>query len=82
MNPMFTLRVAQLEAAESEALLAFLNAHATRPEFSCRVRWQPGSLVVWDNRCTQHYAIDDYPNYERLMYRVTVAGCTPRRMEE
>jgi taurine dioxygenase len=77
VNPMFTLRIKELETDESEALLAFLYAHATRPELTCRVRWQPGSLVIWDNRCTQHYAIDDYPDYERVMYRVTVSGSKP-----
>lgn len=78
VNPMFTQRVSQLEKAESDALLGFLYAHATRPEFTCRVRWEPGTLVIWDNRCTQHYAIDDYPDFERVMYRVTVSGCKPR----
>jgi taurine dioxygenase len=77
VNPMFTLRINELEPDESEALLGFLYAHATRPELTCRVRWQRGSLVIWDNRCTQHYAIDDYPDYERVMYRVTVSGSKP-----
>jgi taurine dioxygenase len=77
VNPMFTQRIAQLSQDESEALLAFLYRHATRPEFTCRVRWRPGSLVIWDNRCTQHYAIDDYPDHERVMYRVTVSGSRP-----
>ena len=77
VNPMFTIRIKELEADESDALLSFLYAHATRPELTCRIHWQQGSLVIWDNRCTQHYAIDDYPDYERVMYRVTVSGSKP-----
>lgn len=77
VNPMFTIRIEDLAPEESNVLLAFLYAHATRPELTCRVRWQKGSLVIWDNRCTQHYAIDDYPDYERVMYRVTISGSKP-----
>ena len=58
--------------AESAPLLSFLTAHALRPEFTCRFRWQPGSLAVWDNRCTQHYAIDDYAGFRRRMHRINI----------
>lgn len=78
VNPMFTERIVELERHESDALLAMLHAHSTRPEYTCRVRWAPHSLVVWDNRQTQHYAIDDYADHERLMYRVTIGGDLPR----
>ncbi len=78
VNPMFTLRIAGFGAAESEALLHFLYDHVTRPEFTCRLRWQPGTVAMWDNRATQHYAIDDYEGFERVMYRVTVQGDRPR----
>ncbi len=79
VNPMFTQRIVGLHPDESAALLALLYEHATRPELLCRVRWQDGSVTVWDNRCVQHYAIDDYEDFERVMYRVTVAGERPRR---
>ena len=78
VNPMFTERIVGLEEHESEALLAMLHHHATRPEFTCRVRWQPGTVTIWDNRCVQHYAIDDYREAERVMYRVTIQGERPR----
>ncbi len=78
VNAMFTQRIAELETHESAALLEMLYAHATRPDFTCRVRWQPGTVTVWDNRCVQHYAIDDYRDAERVMYRVTVRGTRPR----
>jgi taurine dioxygenase len=77
VNPMFTLRIAGLSAPEGKALLEFLYDHTTRPEFTCRLRWEPGTLAMWDNRCTQHYALDDYEGFERLMYRITVAGDRP-----
>jgi taurine dioxygenase len=77
VNPMFTQRIVGLASHESRALLEMLYAHATRLEFTCRVRWAPGSLTMWDNRSVQHYAIDDYADFERVMYRVTLEGTRP-----
>jgi taurine dioxygenase len=77
VNAMFTQRILGLHEAESEALLRMLFEHCARPEFSCRFRWEPGSLALWDNRCVQHYALDDYREYERLLYRVTISGDRP-----
>ncbi len=57
---------------ESAPLLTYLKAHAIRPEFTCRIRWQPGSLSIWDNRCTQHHAIDDYAGQRRRMHRINI----------
>lgn len=74
VNEYFTTRFEAMTEAESEPLLQYLFQHATRPDFSCRIRWQPGTLVFWDNRCTQHYATNDYPGQPRLMYRVTIDG--------
>jgi taurine dioxygenase len=79
VNAMFTQRIVGLASHESDALLAMLYAHATRLEFSCRLRWTPGSLALWDNRSVQHYAIDDYADFERVMYRVTLEGTRPVR---
>jgi len=78
VNQMFTQRIVGLTGDESRALLGFLYEHCVRPEFTCRVRWQPGTLTMWDNRSVQHYAIDDYQKFERLMYRVTICGGRPR----
>ena len=77
VNAMFTQRIVGLNPDESTALLSMLYEHATRPEFTCRYRWTPGSVAMWDNRCLQHYAIDDYRDFERVMYRVTIGGTRP-----
>jgi taurine dioxygenase len=63
--------------AEAKPLIDFLMAHSTRPEFTCRFRWASGSVAFWDNRCTQHYAINDYPAETRIMHRVTICGDVP-----
>lgn len=77
VNPMFTLRIVGMHPAESEALLGFLFGHIARPDFQCRIRWSPRTAVLWDNRSTWHYALDDYREHARLMFRVTVSGETP-----
>ena len=78
VNPMFTQRIVGLRAAESDALLDFLYRHCATPDWSCRFRWTPGALAMWDNRCVWHYALDDYQAFERVMHRVTIAGDRPR----
>lgn len=77
VNPMFTMRIEELHEDESEALLQYLYAHCAKPEFQARLQWQPGTVAVWDNRSVWHYAMDDYRDHERLMFRVTVAGDRP-----
>ncbi len=62
---------------ESAPLITFLREHSARPEFLCRFRWQNGSMAFWDNRCTQHFAINDYPAETRVMHRITIRGDMP-----
>jgi taurine dioxygenase len=69
-----TRRIAGMTEAESRPLLSYLMDHATRPEFVCRFRWQPGTLGLWDNRRALHFPINDYNGYRRVMHRVTVEG--------
>ena len=77
VNQMFTQRFAGWTAKESAPLLQYLYEHCCKPDFCCRFRWQPKSVALWDNRLVQHYALDDYQAYERLMFRVTIAGEKP-----
>ena len=63
--------------AESAPLLELLYAEASRPEYTWRHRWQPGDLIIWDNRCTQHCVVGDTRGQERVLHRVTIAGDTP-----
>jgi taurine dioxygenase len=62
---------------EARPLLELLNNHVTKPEFTCRFRWRKGSLAVWDNRCVQHYAVNDYAGFARTMLRAEMAGTRP-----
>lgn len=62
---------------ESAPILSYLFQHQSLPEFTCRFRWEPGSIAFWDNRCTQHNPINDYHGYKRVMHRITIAGDTP-----
>ncbi|ATB38529.1 taurine dioxygenase [Cystobacter fuscus] len=77
VNDGFTTRINELEPAESDTLLRFLFAHSTRPEFSLRWRWQENDVAFWDNRITQHYAVDDYRPQRRVMHRATILGDKP-----
>ena len=71
------LRFSGWHEDESLALHEHLLEHATRPEHTCRVRWRAGTVVIWDNRFTQHFAIDDYGTAERTLHRVVVEGERP-----
>ena len=77
VNEGFTTRIMDISQKESDALLGFLFAHVTRPEFQVRCRWQPNDLAIWDNRVTQHYANADYYPARRVMQRATVLGDQP-----
>jgi len=67
-----------LTAEESAPLLDHLFDHQTRSEFTARIRWQPGTVVIWDNRSSQHCAINDYDGHRREMWRITLEGETPK----
>ncbi len=77
-DPMYSSRVVELRAGESDALLAFLRASVTDPTYACRYRWSDGTFAMWDNRCTLHRVASDFVG-ERIIHRVTVAGATPGR---
>ncbi len=77
VNHSYTLAIEGLAPAESRALLDFLLDHGHRPEFTCRFRWQRGSVAFWDNRAVKHLALNDTRGYRRLMRRVQVEGDIP-----
>ncbi|MCU1727195.1 taurine dioxygenase [Pseudomonas sp. 7P_10.2_Bac1] len=77
VNEGFTTKINELSELESEAILKLLFAHATRPEYTIRWRWQENDVAFWDNRVTQHYAVDDYRPNRRVMHRATILGDAP-----
>jgi taurine dioxygenase len=77
VNVGHTAHFSGMTVAESAPLLEYLFSHQVRPEFTCRFRWEPGSLAFWDNRCAQHNPVNDYHGYRRVMHRVSLAGDTP-----
>ena len=74
VNRQTTLAFEDMTEAESKPLLDFLCQHAHRPEFTCRFRWRTGSMAFWDNRCTQHVAINDAMPARRVMRRLQLTG--------
>ncbi|MER6126434.1 TauD/TfdA family dioxygenase [Streptomyces sp. NPDC001795] len=77
----FAQRIVGLSVGESRKILDLLQAYVTRPENILRWRWSPNQLVLFDNRITQHYAIDNYDGLPRRLNRVTVAGDIPVGIE-
>ncbi len=77
VNEGFTTRINELSELESEAVLKLLFAHATRPEYTIRWRWEENDVAFWDNRVTQHFAVDDYRPNRRVMHRATIFGDAP-----
>jgi taurine dioxygenase len=78
VNVAHTVRFKGMTEEESAPLLDYLFRHQIKPEFTCRFSWRVGSIAFWDNRCTQHYPVNDYHGHRRVMHRVTLAGDRPR----
>jgi len=74
VNPEFTVNFEGWTVEESKPLLDYLAEHTTQQENTTRFQWKPGSIAFWDNRCTWHFALNDYPGETRLMHRITVEG--------
>lgn len=77
VNSLFTTKIIELGAGESQALLRFLFEHITMPAYICRFQWQPNSIAIWDNRSTQHKPINDYFPAHRRLERIAIDGDRP-----
>lgn len=78
VNVAHTTRFEGWTEEESKPLLEYLFKHQVKVEFVCRFRWEVGSIAMWNNRCTQHYPINDYHGHKRLMHRITLEGDVPK----
>jgi taurine dioxygenase len=76
VDELFMWSIVGMYPDESDALKNFLIAHIAKPEFQCRFQWQPGSLALWDNRCTMHRRVDDAGTDPRTMHRLPIKGVT------
>lgn len=72
-----TIAIKGLGSEESATILEFLYQHAVRGEFTSRLHWEKDTIAIWDNRCTQHYALNDYHGHRRVGLRITVVGDRP-----
>lgn len=77
VNPGFTTHLVGCSRIESDNLLRLLFEHMAQPELTLRHRWRQGDVVLWDNRATSHYAVDDYGTSPRRMRRITLRGTLP-----
>lgn len=77
VSPVYTVGIEGMTVKESYAILGFLFAHMTQEEFVYRHKWRQGMLLMWDNRCTVHFAEGGYDGHLRVMHRTTVAGDAP-----
>ncbi len=77
VNEPFTVGIEGMLEEESEPILRYLVRHAVQPDICCNFRWEQGSVAFWDNRCLQHYALNDYPGQRRIMWRLTINGDRP-----
>ena len=73
----YSVGIQGMSKKESTALISFLVEHATQPVFTCRIRWEPNTVLLWDNRATVHHAFNDYDGFRREMFRTIVEGEKP-----
>ena len=77
INPIYTIGIDGFVESDSAPILSALYTRSTQGAHTCRIRWKKGTLVIWDNRCTMHTAVNDYFGQRREMYRITITGERP-----
>jgi taurine dioxygenase len=77
VNSVYTTRIDGWSNTESAGLLGHVHRHSVNENFTCRLKWRPNMLTIWDNRCTQHNALNDYRGVRREMLRTSVVGTSP-----
>lgn len=77
VNPGYTSHILNVSKIESDYILKLIYDHMTQPEYILRHKWEINDIVIWDNKCTSHYAVNDYGKSERKLRRVTVQGENP-----
>ena len=78
-NRAYVREIENMPHDEAQSLMSFLHLHTTDVKFMYRHRWQSGDVVIWDNRSTQHVALNDYAGFRRELRRTTIAGGSPQR---
>ena len=78
VNSIHTLSFEGMTREESLPVLEYVYGQIPRPEYTFRLQWQQDTVAIWDNRCTQHYALNDYHGHRRVMHRIIVEGEPPR----
>ena len=77
VNALFTSHIEGVSPLESSEVLKFLYQHCVLPEYTCRFNWAVDSLVLWDNRSTQHKPVNDFLPASRALHRVVSEGDLP-----
>jgi taurine dioxygenase len=77
VNSVYTTCFEGMSEAESRPLIDYLCSHAVQPNFTFRHQWRTGDMLMWDNRCLQHFGVADYGLQPRTMHRVTIKGEKP-----
>lgn len=78
VNPVYTSGISGWSKTDSDRLLQRLYRHSVNENLTWRLNWRPGTLAIWDNRCTQHFAVNDYHGHRREMVRTSVRGTSPQ----